>query len=208
MKKRMALLVLAAVCTLAGFAQADSTRWLAGRYGGYGPWSLHEGLNVNLDLAAFATWGKHASGGGFGQRLSATYVKSFDERLWAAVGAGISNTTFRGTSYRSAGIDGAIGYRFDEHWEAMVYGHLAVAGDGRRRTAMPYGMMTPYFYGGTCGMPFGPYGYYPDMNRVGAAVTYHFTPSFSLSVSVEKGWYDHSHDFPLPDRHDNPPYVP
>lgn len=214
--KRLTLSILFTLClTLTSHAQTDSlswqpSAWQQNRLWGYGPWGMHEGVNVNLDFAAFASFGKHQSGGGFGQRLSATYVKLLDERLWTAIGAGISNTTFRGNSYRSGGVYAALGYRFDEHWEAVVYGHLNVANNYDRLSPMPYRNGLPYYYG-AYGMPFGPYGYglgYDDANRIGAAVTYHFSPSFSLSVSVEKGWYGNSHDFPLPDRHENPPYVP
>src|SRR3712207_9181194 len=46
------------------------------RYGMYNyGWGLHEGLNVSIELTAFATFGQHAPPkGGFGQRLAATFL--------------------------------------------------------------------------------------------------------------------------------------
>ena len=60
---------------------------------GYG---LHRGLNVSLDLSAFATFGKNLPHkGGFSQNINATYLAPLtkDGKLWIA-GGGYFNNTF------------------------------------------------------------------------------------------------------------------
>ncbi|MBQ8452708.1 MAG: hypothetical protein IJ539_02900 [Prevotella sp.] len=153
-----------------------------------GPWNLHEGMNVGIDLSAFATFGGGNSHTGFGQRLDATYVKSLDERLWMAIGAYADHTSFGGASYRSAGVYGMLGYRIDEHWEVAVYGQKSLSSNmspHRRWLHSPYRPYRTFLPYGVYG-PYNPYGFYqPGADRLGGTVTYHFSPAFSLSVSVE-----------------------
>lgn len=56
-------------------------------YGGWSPYSLHEGMNVSMDLSAMVQSGKHArSGVGFRQRVDATYVMPLSKHWWATAG--------------------------------------------------------------------------------------------------------------------------
>ena len=167
----------------------------------YSPWSLHEGLNIDVGLSAFASFGKYGSGAGFSQQLSATYLTPLNDRLWLAAGGYGANTSWHGGSWRSAGIYAMLGYRFDEHWEATLYAEKTLVGNNVRYRYRLY----PTVAGYGVGSPFLPYSYTAPDERIGASLTYHFTPAFSMSLSVEKGWYDNGHDFALPDRHDNPP---
>nr|WP_302959372.1 hypothetical protein [uncultured Prevotella sp.] len=93
---------------------------------GYG---LHRGLNVSLDLSAFATFGKNLPHkGGFSQNINATYLAPLtkDGKLWIAGGGYFNNTFWGSDSYRDVGLYAILGYRFNEHWEAYVYGQLSV----------------------------------------------------------------------------------
>ena len=150
-----------------------------------GSWNLHEGMNVGIDLSAFATFGNGNTHTGFGQRISATYVKSLDERLWMAIGVYADNTSFARASYRSAGLYGVLGYRIDEHWEVSVYGQKSLVSNGAYGA---YGFFRPYGSYGSYG-PYGAFGSYGSYGAgadfLGGMVTYHFSPAFSLSVSVE-----------------------
>lgn len=66
---------------------------------------------------------------------------------------------------RDGGINAVLGYKFDERWEAYLYGQKSV---------MNSRMPLPLY----------------DMNglgdRIGAAVKYNFSPKFSVTVSVEE----------------------
>ncbi|MBQ8047705.1 MAG: hypothetical protein IJ196_07260 [Prevotella sp.] len=204
--KRLTFVILSLLAGLtSATAQADSTALTPAptRFSpyNYGLWNLHEGMNVSVDLSAFASFGKHSSGGGFGQRLSATYIKTLDERLWMAIGGYVANTMYKGDSYRSGGIYATVGYRFDEHWEAMIYAQKSLVGNtpAFRRTGLT--ALTPYSYG----MPYDAMYGYPDADRFGAAVTYHFSPSFSIGVSVEGVRYNNSFIPPYLDRYGYPP---
>ena len=60
---------------------------------GYG-WGLHKGLNLSVDLSAFATFGKNVPHrGGFTQTIDATYLTPLakDNKLWLALGTYINN---------------------------------------------------------------------------------------------------------------------
>ena len=90
-------------------------------FGTYG-YGLHRGLNVSLDLSAFATFGKNLPHkGGFSQNINATYLAPLtkDGKLWIAGGGYFNNTFWGSDSYRDVGLYALLGYRFNEHWEAM-----------------------------------------------------------------------------------------
>ena len=77
---------------------------------------LHKGLNMSVDLSAFATFGKHAPHrGGFTQTIDATYLTplSKDERLWMALGVYLTNTNYGGDSYHDGGLYGILGYKIN-----------------------------------------------------------------------------------------------
>ena len=171
---------------------------------GYG---LHKGLNVSLGASAFATFGKNVPHkGGFSQNINATYLVPLtkDGKLWIAGGGYFNNTFWGSDSYRDVGLYAILGYKFNEHWEAYVYGQLSINNNYdnlyRRYAGYGYG---PYGYsrygmgyypgllgpmGGT--MPFG-YGMgVPGANVLGAGVTYHVNKSFSIGINIEGVWYN------------------
>lgn len=165
--------------------------------GGFGGWNVHEGLNVNVGLSAFTSFGKN-SFNGWGQNLSAVYAKPLNDKWSIAVGAYLNNYSTNYGSFRCAGITGVVSYRFNEHWEAYVYGQKAFM-DNRSSLFGHYG---PYGYGP---YGFGPYGFgYPmhplyDMgmmgDRIGAGVTWMPNDKFSFSVQFEYDSYPNSfHD--------------
>lgn len=171
---------------------------------GYG---LHKGLNVSLGASAFATFGKNVPHkGGFSQNINATYLAPLtkDGKLWIAGGGYFNNTFWGSDSYRDVGLYAILGYKFNEHWEAYVYGQLSINNNYdnlyRRYAGYGYG---PYGYGcygmgyypglwGPMGstMPFG-YGMgAPGANVLGAGVTYHVNKNFSIGFNIEGVWYD------------------
>lgn len=128
-------------------------------------WSLHKGLNVNVGASVFATFGNSAwRGTGFGQNISAMYAIPVTGKLSVAVGGYLNNLYWTHSSWTDAGLNAVIGYKFDEHWEGYLYGQKSLA---NRR--MPF----PLYDIGNIG------------DRIGAAVKYNFSPSFSIQVSVE-----------------------
>jgi hypothetical protein len=142
---------------------------LVGRYPfyryGWSTWDLHQGLNVSVGASVFAQFGKHAHGGvGFGQTISAMYAMPLTSKLSMAVGGYFNNMYWMHTPVREAGMTAVMGYRFDDHWEAYLYGQKALTGDRH----VPY----PLYDMGELG------------DRIGAAVRYNFNPSFSVEVSV------------------------
>lgn len=162
----------------------DSVRWYPPPYStyyNYGP--LHEGLNVSLDMSAFATFGKHAKGGGFGQRLTATWLQSLGKHGWVSAGGYINHLNWRGNSYTSGGLMAEVGYQFNEHWSAYVYGQKSLVNQGGIHAGLsPYGLG---YYG---------WGYSPLMgndlgDKLGAAVRWTPNRTFSVELSVEKNWY-------------------
>jgi hypothetical protein len=153
-------------------------------YGWYN-WDLHEGLNVNLGASVFAQFGHNAyHGAGFAQNISAMYAIPLTNKLSLAVGGYLNNVSWAHDSYRDAGFSAVLGYKFDEHWEAYLYGQKSLVNNH---------------------IPLPIY----DMNnvgdRIGAMVKYNFNPSFSIEVSVEADkrpnngyWYNDTYNYPLP----------
>lgn len=149
------------------FGQVDSWRFSPYSWRYSMPWDLHEGLNMNLGLSMFAQFGKHSySGVGFTQDISAMYVKPITNRLTIAAGGYFSNINWAHDSYRDAGLSAVIGYRFDEHWEAFVYGQKSLVNNHR----MPYALYNMQELG----------------DHIGASVRYNVNPSMSIELSVER----------------------
>lgn len=168
---------LAPVPTFARPVLPDS----AYRYG-----SLHQGLNASLDLSVFAQFGKHARhGAGFSQRLSATWLQPLGRRAWLAVGGYVNHVNWSGDSYTTGGLYGELGYQFNEHWSAYLYGQKSLVDNGVGSYGYPYGRGLDYL--GT------PYLYNDLGDRLGAAVRWTPNPSFSLQLSVEKNWFPSYH---------------
>lgn len=158
---------------------------------GYG---LHRGLNVSLDLSAFATFGKNLPHkGGFSQNINATYLAPLtkDGKLWIAGGGYFNNTFWGSDSYRDVGLYAILGYRFNEHWEAYVYGQLSVSNNYSRYSNLYRGY--PYYGWGwpvTGVMPLG-YGMgAAGANVLGAGVKYNVNKNFSIGLNVEGIWYN------------------
>lgn len=166
------------------------------RYG----WGLHKGLNLSVDLSVFATFGKHAPHwGGFTQTINATYLTPLtkDNKLWMALGTYLNNINYGGDNFRDGGVYGILGYQFDEHWEAYVYGQVSVANNynsiyNRYAGYGPYGYGRYGMYPGIWGMGVMPGGYgmgAAGANVLGAGVRY-TNKNFSIGVSVEGNWYN------------------
>lgn len=111
------------------------------------------------------------------------YVKPITNRLTIAAGGYFSNINWAHDSYRDAGLSAVIGYRFDEHWEAFVYGQKSLVNNHR----MPYALYNMQELG----------------DRIGASVRYNVNPSMSIELSVERrntGGGPASFPTPLPNR--------
>lgn len=169
------------------------------KMGSYG-WGFHKGLNLSVDLSVFATFGKHAPHwGGFTQTINATYLTPLtkDNKLWMALGTYLNNINYGGDNYRDGGVYGILGYQFDEHWEAYVYGQVSVANNynsiyNRYAGYGPYGYGRYGMYPGIWGMGVMPGGYgmgAAGANVLGAGVRY-TNKNFSIGVSVEGNWYN------------------
>lgn len=162
----------------------DSTVWYPTPYSTYyNNCPLHEGLNVSLDLSAFATFGKHAHGGGFGQRLAASWLQPLGKRGWVAGGGYINHINWNGDSYTSGGLTAELGYQFNDHWAAYVYGQKSLVNQGA--TYMGYSPYHRGLYGWGCL----PYLNNEMGDKLGAAVRWTPNKTFSLEISVEKNWY-------------------
>lgn len=169
------------------------------KMGSYG-WGLHKGLNLSVDLSVFATFGKHAPHwGGFTQTINATYLTPLtkDNKLWMALGTYLNNINYGGDNFRDGGVYGILGYQFNEHWEAYVYGQVSVANNynsiySRYAGYGPYGYGRYGMYPGIWGMGVMPGGYgmgAAGANVLGAGVRY-TNKNFSIGVSVEGNWYN------------------
>ena len=132
---------------------------------GYQNWDLHQGLNMSLGASVFAGFGKYApSGAGFAQNVSGMYALPFNDKLSLAFGGYFLNADWGGRNLRDAGLNAVLGYKFNDHWEAYLFGQKSLM-----RPKVPW----PYFDP----MEFG--------DRLGAALKYNFNPSFSIQLSVE-----------------------
>ena len=98
------------------------------------------------------------------------------DRKWSlAIGGYMNNVNWNHASSREAGLTAVLGYQFDEHWEAFIYGQKSIVSNPN----IPY----PLYDIGALG------------DRIGAAVRYNFNPSFSVEVSVEHGRIPHRDSF-------------
>lgn len=138
-------------------------------WAGWQRWDLHPGLNLSLGASVFAQFGKHARhGAGFMQNISAMYAQPLGKKFTVAAGGYLNNVFWGRDNYRNAGLQAIVGYRFNEHWEAYLYGQKSLVSN----RLMPYPLYDMQALG----------------DRVGAAVKYNFNPSFSVQVSVEQVW--------------------
>lgn len=133
-------------------------------------WSLHKGMNVSLGASVFAEFGKNARGGaGFTQNVSAMYAVPVTKKLSVAVGGYFNNIMWQHDTWREAGVSAIMGYKFNDHWEAYLYGQKSLAGNRRFMPCTVYDLSN-------------------IGDRIGAAVKYNVNPNFSFQVSVERGY--------------------
>ena len=148
--------------------------WYHPMWGGFGSWNLHEGLNVSLGLSVFSTFGSGGtwSGAGFGQNVAMLYAKPLTDRLSIAAGGYLSNATWAHDTFREAGLTAVLGYQFDEHWSGYLYGQKSL----RRNQPMPCLLQDIHDMG----------------DKIGAAIRYSFSPSFSVQLNIEKRFLNDS----------------
>ncbi|MBR3091969.1 MAG: transporter [Bacteroidaceae bacterium] len=128
-------------------------------------WNLHEGLNVSLGTSVFSQFGRHAYHGvGFTQNVAAMYAVPLTSKLSLAVGGYYDHISWAHRGFHDAGINAVIGYMFDQHWEAYLYGQKSLT-----KSKMPL----PIYHIGDMG------------DRIGAALKYNFNPSTSVELNVE-----------------------
>lgn len=157
-------------------------------WGGWYNWNLHRGLNINLGASVFAQFGKNAHhGAGFTQSISAMYAMPITSKLSFAVGGYFNNIYWAHDSFRDTGLSAVLGYRFNEHWEAYLYGQKSLVDNQR----IPYPLYDMQSLG----------------DRIGTAVKYNFNPNFSIQLSVEQGWmprrdsqYFDKYNYPIPEK--------
>jgi len=135
-------------------------------WGGWYNWDLHKGLNVNVGASVFAQFGKNARyGAGFSQNISAMYAVPLTQKLSLAVGGYLNNMYWVHDNYHDAGLSAVLGYKFNEHWEAYLYGQKS--------------LVTSRY------VPLSVYDINNVGDRIGAAVKYKFNKSTSIQISVE-----------------------
>jgi hypothetical protein len=138
-----------------------------GYWGGYGDWYLHPGFNMSLNASVMVGFGKYApSGAGFSQNLSFMYAHALTKNISFAVGGYFNRLDWDYMRYNDAGISAVLGYHFNEHWDGYIYG---------QKSLLNTKSLPPYMrYMNNIG------------DRIGAMVQYHFSPSFYVSLSVDK----------------------
>lgn len=149
--------------------------------GGYG-WELHEGLNVSLSLSAFTSFGKH-NFSGTAERLAAVYAKPINKKLSFAIGGYLNNVNSGIGSFRDGGLTAILDYRFNDRWEAYIYGQKSLTNNSDSR--FQHNLFNPYCY------MYSPFDNIGD--RIGAGVRYHFNESTFLEVQVD--WTSYPNDF-------------
>ncbi len=147
--------------------------WNYGYVGGYGGWNLHEGLNANLDLSAFTSFGKnHISG--TAERISLLYARALSDHWSIAVGGYFANMNSNWGNYRTGGLSALVDYRFNEHWEAYVFAQKNLFNSNSISRYGPWYGMDAYDYFGNMA------------DRIGLGVRYNFNPS--TYVEVQFSW--------------------
>lgn len=171
-------------------------------FSGWNSWGLHSGLNVQIGASVFAQFGKGAhSGAGFQQDIALMYAMPVTDKLSVAVGGYLNNINYAGDNWRDAGLSAVVGYRFNEHWEAYVYGQKSLTNNIGNR--LRYSLYDGY-YGGYYGSGMGGFGGFSrnffgmpsysvyDLanmgDRIGATVRYNVNSNVSIEVSVENRW--------------------
>lgn len=181
--------------------QVDTTCRYPLAFGGWNSWGLHRGLNVQIGASVFAEFGKGAhSGAGFQQNIALMYAMPINDKLSVAVGGYLNNVNYAGGNWHDAGLSAVVGYRFNEHLEAYIWGQKSITNNVGNR--LRYGLYDGY-YGG---YGFGGYGFggfsrnfygFPSYSaydlsgigdRIGATLRYNFNNNMSIEVTVENRW--------------------
>ena len=181
--------------------QVDTTCRYPLAFGGWNSWGLHRGLNVQIGASVFAEFGKGAhSGTGFQQNIALMYAMPINDKLSVAVGGYLNNVNYAGGNWHDAGLSAVMGYRFNEHLEAYIWGQKSITNNVGNR--LRYGLYDGY-YGG---YGFGGYGFggfsrnfygFPSYSaydlsgigdRIGATLRYNFNNNMSIEVTVENRW--------------------
>ena len=138
-------------------------------WGGWPSWELHEGLNVNLGASVFSTFGSEHSykGAGFTQNVAALYARPITSKLSFAIGGYFNRVSWAHDSWKDAGLTGILSYRFNEHWEAYIYGKKSFLDKNVPRHPLLYDMSG-----------FG--------DRIGATLRYNLNRMVSFELNVEK----------------------
>lgn len=135
---------------------------LWGPFGAWNDWGLHSGLNASLSLSATVGLGSYR-GSGFAQSMALMYAAELAPRLSIAVGGYYSHFNWGAAQFSDAGLTAVLGYRFNEHWEAYLFGQKSIAAPK---------MPMPLYYMGDFG------------DKIGAELRYNVSPSLSIGVSV------------------------
>lgn len=144
-------------------------------------------LHGSVSLSVIAGFGKGApKGAGFAQNINLDYTTYLGKRTWLTMGGYMSHLNWSGINATSAGVYGAFGYDINEHFTAYVYGQKSLVNSGMGG----YGLSPYYGYWGFpgAGMYNGMGMYNPYTDRLGAALRWTPSKSFSIEVSVEKDW--------------------
>ena len=131
-------------------------------FGVWNDWGLHSGLNASLSLSATVGLGRN-SGSGFAQSVALMYATELAPRLSLGIGGYYSHFNWGAAQFGDAGLTAVLGYRFNEHWEAYLFGQKSI---------MTPKMPMPLYYMGDFG------------DKIGAELRYNVNPSFSIGLSV------------------------
>lgn len=142
-------------------------------------------LHASVDISVVAGFGKNApKGAGFAQNVNVWYSTSLGRHVWLTAGGYLGHLNWDGINATNAGLYGELGYQFDEHWAAYVYGQKSLVNNGcYGYYGYPYYCGNPYYYGYN-----DYYGCNPFGDKLGAAVRWTPNKSFSMELSVEKDW--------------------
>lgn len=142
-------------------------------------------FHASVDLSVMAGFGKGAPhGAGFAQNIDAWYTTPLGKKGWLTAGGYLNHLNWDGINATGGGLYAELGYQFNEHWAAYVYGQKSLVNSG----VGGYGYYGYPFYNGYWG--YGGYpGYNPFGDKLGAAVRWTPNHNFSLQISVEKDWY-------------------
>lgn len=138
--------------------------YLGAMYTSLGNWDLHPGLNASFSASAIFGVGKHSSSG-FANSAAVMYAGQLSPKLSFSIGGYSSFMDYGRHQMKDAGLTAMLNYRFDEHWEAGVFGQKSMM-----QPNMPLQNMW-----WLCN-DFG--------DKIGAMVKYNVNPNFSFQLSV------------------------